>query len=212
MGIAPNFFLVFLTMSIGVMNILAEAIEYFHWQAHAGEISIITSVALLILPLIGMKIFNLKLKDFHITWLRLPFRTTLETIALLFIPLSLLFVFWHESRTFTQHLAFLQGYFTATGLIGYIISACIQEYVFRGIFLDILIRAGLAHLSLHLVVIFSSILFSVTHEVWGFPAMVFTLFGNIVLSYIYTHQKCLFGVCVLHSCYGVVLFPLIVRP
>lgn len=208
MAAQTNLFLVFLTLAIGVMNIFAEAIQYFELTRHAGLISILTSLALLALPWIGMRVFQLKLTDFHITWLRKPKQTFLETGALLFISLLVAWVIFGVKAE-SRYLNYIVHYFSIGGLVAYIVSACIQEYVFRGVFLDLILRSGLGNFSLHAIVLFTSVLFSVTHEIWGFPAMVFTLFGNIILSYLYAHQKCLFGVCVLHSVYGILVFPLI---
>ncbi len=210
MSVKTNLFLVFLTLAIGVMNIFAEAIQYFELTSYAGVISILTSFALLGLPWIGMRFFKLTLADFQIRWIYKPYRAILDVCVLILLPTLMWSVAW-GIKDFSGHIINLLGYFTVMGIVGYVISACIQEYVFRGIFLELLMRSGVSGISIHMIVLISSVLFSVSHEVWGFPAMVFTLFGNIILSYIYIRQKSLMGVCVLHAYYGIMIFPLIVK-
>ncbi len=199
-------FLMTLLMELCLINFATESVHYFGFRdPHYLSVLIMAAFSIILLSI--AIIFKMRFRDFHYVWALNHRQTIIEALLVSVIVGGPLLWGLEEFGYLNQYFEFVKKDLTLTSGIFYICSAILQQLFFRGMFLNFMEEIYLQKWPLASRVLFSSTIFSLTHEIWGVPVMFMTFIGNAILHLVYEKQKNLLGVIIIHIVYGLTFFP-----
>lgn len=196
----------FLFITFGGANLIIESLVYCG-LSHAPSISILTMLMFVGIFYASVCLYDINISNIPTPWRRGYAKVICESIFFIIISFSILIMCMKKIGVLEEYYEFISNKWGVLSAAIYIASAVFQEQVFRGYFSGFLEENYLRETSPITKIILASVIFSITHEVWGVPIMWFTFFSNIILHAIYLRQKSLLGVTLIHIFYGLLFFP-----
>lgn len=156
-----------------------------------------------------MQKYGIDWRSIKLRWFKNVRETLIKSIFIGWVLIGLFSIILYTTGYLGGYIKTLHRLLTPSTVIFYSLSVIIQETFSRGYMFQVIENLFLKKHSLTFQIFVYSLIFSLSHEIWGLPVMILSFFGNTILQLIYNSQKNLLGVTIVHLLGGLFIFPFI---